>query len=142
MHSEVRRRYRTATPLYPLFIATFGAKRKAQLQALDNAGRAVTTRAVRRVQARYLPGMMYSTIVLLTIRASSKVRCPQGVDQHAQRGEGRETRRIRPCTAREVRRVGKASAIKETIWIRRGKYGVNFDVTRKRLSWFPISQWP
>ena len=133
MHREVSRRYRTATPLYPLFIATFGAKRKAQLQALDNAGRAVTTRAVRRVQARYLPGMMYSTIVLLKIRASSKVR-PEGVDQHAQRGEGRETRRIRPRTAREVRRVGKVSAIKETIWILRGKYGVNLDVTRKRLS--------
>jgi len=134
MHSEVRRRYRTARHCTPCLLRLWGQRERHNSRRLDNAGRAVTTRAVRHVQAKYLPGMMYSTIVLLKIRASSKVRCPQGVDQHAQRGEGWENQRIRLRTAREVRRVGKVSAIKETVWILRGKYGVNFDVTRKRLS--------
>ena len=45
-----------------------------------------------------------------------------------------KTRRIKPHTAREVRRLLEMSAIKEMIWILSGNYDVDFVVTRERLT--------
>ena len=45
-----------------------------------------------------------------------------------------KTRRIKPYTAREVRRLLEMSAIKEMIWILSGNYDVDFVVTRKWLT--------